>query len=76
MAQQNTFSALTIIHTFYVKGQFHGDIILLCKNIFLAIIQHHNSAAEGESVTLFHTWLDAGLGTLILAAHLETLLIV
>lgn len=37
--------------TFYiqqVKGQRHSDIIMSCKNPFLAIIQRHNPEKEGE----------------------------
>jgi len=65
--------------TFYiqkVKGQLHCDIIMFCKNTFLAIIQHHNSETEGEIVTIFHIWLDTELVTLILDFHLETVVIV
>ena len=65
--------------TFYiqkVKGQLNCDIIMFCKNTFLTIIQRHNARIEGEIVSIFHIWLDTELVTLILGAHLGTVVIV
>lgn len=33
--------------------------------------QHNNSGTEGESVTLFHIWVDTEFIALILGPHLE-----
>lgn len=57
-----------------LKGWLQCDIIMVCYNTFLAIIQQHNS--EGEIVTIFQIWLATELVTLIFGAHLETELIV
>ena len=65
--------------TFYiqkVKGQLHSDIIMFCKNTYLAFIQHHNLGTGGEIVTIFHIFSDTELVTLILGAQLETVVIV
>ena len=38
--------------TFYiqkVKGELQCDIIMFCKNTFLAVIQHHYSGREEEN---------------------------
>ena len=49
-----------------VKGQLHCDIMVFCKTTFLDIIQRHDAGTEGEIVTIFHTWSDTELVTLIL----------
>lgn len=58
-----------------VKGQHHCDVMIFCRNTFLAIIQHHKSRTEGEIVTTFHSWLDTKLVLLIFGLHHETVLI-
>lgn len=34
---------------------------MLCCHTFMAIIQYHNSTAEGETVTVFPIWSNTGL---------------
>lgn len=48
---------------------------LFCRNTFLTISQH-GSGTEGEIVSLFPTWSDSELATLILGVHLEIMVIV
>ncbi len=53
-----------------VKGQLYYNMIMLCKNTFLAIIQRHNSGTEGKIVTIFH----AAVVMEIIAAHIKLIL--
>lgn len=55
-----------------VKSRLHCDIIMFCRNTLLVFIQHRNSGTDGKAVSIFHIWLNTGLMTLVLVAHLET----
>lgn len=43
--------------TFYiqrVEGELHCDVVMFSKNTFVAVIQHHHSGTDGE--TIFHIY--------------------
>lgn len=37
-----------------VKGQLFFDVVMFCKNTFLAIIQHQNSGTEEQIVAILN----------------------
>ena len=53
-----------------ISGWRHGDYVH-----FLYTVYDHNSRIEEEIVTIFNIWSDNELVTLILGAHLETVVI-
>ena len=59
-----------------VKGQLHCDIIVFCKQSFLASVQRHTSGTGGDILTIPYIWSDTELVTLFLDAHLEAVMII
>lgn len=70
------------VMTFYIQkvnNKLCCDTMVFCRTTFQAIIYyywHHDLETHVKIVTIFHKWLDNELVTLILGAHLGTMVIV